>query len=317
MHSLTRALRRTAPALALAAAVLATVSPHPVAAASYSGFYIDFSAQELMRLTNKDRVAYGKRKLKVDTYLAAIARDKAFTCPSNGKVYQGRSKDMATRDYLGHAIKGCRTSTGGAYTIQNLLRRAGYGTYTGENIGQNNWPDTGATYKYGCTIRWTYCNGRTTTTAPVATVQRMWMQSSGHRWNILNGNYDRFGCAAWDRSDGTKFFTCIFAKGGPKPIDTAAPRAGGVTDNAQALRPHDDLVLQASFSDSYRLSDGWVNVDGVRRRNWAYDYNVTSSTESLVIDPRTLSAGTHTIVWGIRDVAGHVTYRTDTFTISH
>ena len=306
-------LRRATLALVLAAGLSPAVAP-VAQAGSYTGFYSDFSAMQLMRLTNLDRAALGRPRLKVDQYLVSLARDLEFTCPSNGNVYRGRARDMAARDYMSHSIKNCRKSDGSAYTVQSILRRAGYGTYSGENIGVNNWPDSGATYKYGCSRYGTSCRGSTKTTAPVGTVERMWMQSSGHRVNILNGNYDRFGCGAWDRSDGKKFFACIFVKGGPKPIDGSSPSVAS-SDNTAQLRSNDDITVQGSFSDGFRLSDGWVRLDGVLKRGWSYDLNIKSATHTLTVDPSTLPRGTHYVTWGVRDVAGHVTRKTVSFKV--
>ena len=121
VHSRLAALRRATIALMLAATIVpALAAPSPASAADYAGFYADFSAMSLMRLTNLDRHALGRRRLKVDQYLVALAQDLPFTCPSNGNTYRGRARDMAARDYLSHAVKGCRTSSGNAYTIQNL-----------------------------------------------------------------------------------------------------------------------------------------------------------------------------------------------------
>jgi uncharacterized protein YkwD len=308
VHTRIAALRRAALALAMAAAIVPAVASTPAHAASYSGFYTDFSSMELMRLTNKDRVSLGRRPLKVDKYLASLARDMEFTCPSTGTVYRGRARDMAARGYLGHAVKGC-----GSYTVQNITHRAGYGTYVGENIGQNNWPDTGAVYKVGCSTSGSSCKGSTTSTSPVATIEKMWMRSSGHRSNILNTSYDRFGCGAWDTSGGTKYFACIFAKGGPKPIDGTFPTVADTADNTAHLQSSDDIRIEATFADGFRLSDGWVYLDGVKRRGWSYDLNTTSATETLVVHPSSLKRGTHVVVWAVRDVAGHVTRRKVTF----
>lgn len=317
MHPLPRALRRAALVLVMAAAVVPTAAanPAPAAAASYSGFYTDFSSMELMRLTNQDRVALGRPRLKVDAYLTNLARDLSFTCPRTGVVYKGRARDMATRGYLAHGVKGCRKSDGSDYTVQDILRRAGYSTYTGENIGVNNWPDSGALYRYGCSSSGTSCKGTTKSTAPVATVEKMWMRSSGHRSNILNSHYDRFGCAAWDTSDGHKYFACIFSRGGSRPVDRTAPSVTSTGDNLATKRKGDSVVLTASFSDSFRLADGWVLVDGAQKRGWSYDYNRNSTSESVTLDPATLSQGTHSVTWAIRDVAGHVTYRSTSFTV--
>ena len=239
----------------------------------------------------------------------SLAGARPFTCPSNGNVYRGRARDMAARDYLSHTIKGC-----GSYTVQSLLRRYGYGTYTGENIGVNNWPDSGATYKYGCSQSWTGCNGSTSSTAPVATVERMWMQSSGHRVNILNGNYDRFGCAAWDRSDGKTFFACIFTRGGPMATDRSAPTVSDLKGNT-SLRRTDKVTYSATLSDKFRLSDGWVQVDGTTKAGWSYDFKVKSATRSFTLDGASLSSGDHTITWVARDLASRVTKRSITITV--
>jgi methionine-rich copper-binding protein CopC len=311
------ALRRAAIALSLAATIVPVFAAAPVSASTYSGFYADFSSMSLMRLTNLDRHALGRRRLQVDQYLVSLARDMAFTCPSTGNTIRGRARDMASRDYLSHAIKGCRTSSGGTYTVQNLLRHVGYSTYTGENIGVNNWPDTGATYKYGCSSTGTSCNGSTKTPAPVGAVQRMWMRSAGHRANILNTRYDRFGCAAWQGSSDRKFFACIFARGGPKKLDTAYPSVSNLSDNSASVRKGAAITLQASLGDAFRLSDGWVKVDGTGRGSWAWNLDVRAITQTLTVDPTRLTAGSHTIEWAVRDVAGHVTRRTATFEVRH
>jgi hypothetical protein len=309
------ALRRAAIALMLAAVIVPAFAAAPTSAATYTGFYADYSAMSIMRLTNLDRHALGRRQLKVDQYLVALARDMPFTCPSNGNTYRGRARDMASRHYLSHAIRGCHTSSGGTYTIQNLLRHAGDSTYTGENIGVNNWPDTGAVAKYGCTSSGTRCRGSTGMPAPVAAVERMWMQSAGHRANILNSSYDRFGCGAWKDADGNKYFSCIFAKGGPKKIDTTYPTVSGLTDDSASVGKNASITFQASFGDAFRLSDGWAMIDGHGRGGWSWNLDVRSAARTLAVDPAGLTAGTHTLEWSVRDVAGHVTRRTVTFEV--
>ena len=314
MHlPLAAALRRAALALAVAATLAPLVAPPPAKAADLTGFYTDFASEELMRLTNLDRRALGKSTLKVDQFLVSLARDRPFICPSNGATYRGRARDMAVRDYMSHSIKGCRKKNGSPFTIRTILVKHGYSTYSGENIGVNNWPDTAATYKYGCSSSGSGCDGSTTSTAPVATVQRMWMQSSGHRYNVLAG-FDRFGCAAWDRSDGKKYFACIFARGGPKPIDGTAPSVGSLS-GADSLRRTDKATFSASLGDGFRLSDGWVQIDGTTKSGWSYDLDVTGDTRRYTVDAASLSTGTHTLTWHVRDVAGHVTKRSMTFTI--
>jgi hypothetical protein len=310
---LTAALRRAALALAVAATLAPLFAPPSARAADLTGFYTDFASEELMRLTNLDRRALGKSSLKVDQFLVSLARDRPFICPSNGNTYRGRARDMAVRDYMSHSIKSCRKKDGSPFTIRTILVKHGYSTYSGENIGVNNWPDTGASYKYGCSSSGSSCDGSTTSTAPVATVQRMWMQSSGHRYNVLAG-FDRFGCAAWDRSDGKKYFACIFARGGPKPLDGSAPSVSGLSGD-DSLRRTDKATFSANLGDGFRLSDGSVQIDGKTKSGWSYDLNVTGDTRRYTVDAATLTTGTHTITWQVRDVAGHVTKRSMTFTI--
>ena len=317
MHvPLVTALRRAALTLAVAATLAPLFAPPPAKAADLTGFYTDFASEELMRLTNLDRRALGKSSLKVDQFLVSLARDREFKCPSNGSTYRGRARDMAVRDYMSHSVKGCRKKNGSPFTIQTILRKHGYSTYTGENIGVNNWPDTGATYKYGCSSSGTSCRGRTPSPAPVAAVQKMWMRSSGHRANILNWRYDRFGCAAWEGSGDKKFFACIFARGGPKKIDTAYPTVSSVSDNTASLRKGESINLQASFADGFRLSDGWVSLDGVWKRGWSWNVDVAAATQTFAVDPATLATGSHTVIWAVRDVAGHVTRRSATFEVT-
>ena len=313
MHvPLATALRRAALALVVAATLAPLLAP-PAKAADLTGFYTDFASQELMRLTNLDRRALGRSSLKVDQFLVSLARDREFKCPSNGNTYRGRARDMAVRDYMSHSVKGCRKKNGSPFTIQTILRKHGYSTYTGENIGVNNWPDTGATYKFGCSSTGSGCDGTTTSTAPVATVQKMWMRSSGHRYNIM-ARYDQFGCAAWDRSDGRKFFACIFARGGPKPIDGTAPSIGSLSGD-DSLRRTDKATFSATFGDGFRLSDGAMQIDGTTKSGWSYDLNVTTNTRHYTVDAASLSTGTHTLTWRVRDVAGHVTAKSMTFSI--
>jgi methionine-rich copper-binding protein CopC len=58
-----------------------------------------------------------------------------------------------------------------------------------------------------------------------------------------------------------------------------------------------------------------VQIDGTTKSGWAYDLNVTRDTRSYTVDASRLTTGTHTLTWQARDVAGHVTKRSMTFTI--
>jgi uncharacterized protein YkwD len=99
-------------------------NPAPVGAWSASTFS-SAAERELVALTNQARAAAGRRALRVDSALTAIAR--------------WRSKDMITRGYFSHQIPG-----GG--TVFDVLQRKGYCfKLAGENIGWNSYPDDIAT----------------------------------------------------------------------------------------------------------------------------------------------------------------------------
>jgi hypothetical protein len=78
----------------------------------------------------------------------------------------------------------------------------------GENIGWNTYPDDKAT----------------------AAIHKMFMDSSGHRANILGKAWDVIGIGAYKGSDGKKMWTVLFADkcGGttskPKPAPRSTPR---------------------------------------------------------------------------------------------
>ena len=73
--------------------------------------------------------------------------------------------------------------------------------------------------------------------------------------------------------------------------------------------------MSADLGDSFRLSDGLVEIDGTTKSGWSYDLNVTGDTRRYTVDAASLSEGTHTLTWQVRDVAGHVTRQSMTFTI--
>jgi uncharacterized protein YkwD len=114
-----------------------------------------------------------------------------------------RSKDMITRNYFSHNIPP------DGYTIFHVLDSKGYCYHlAGENIGWNNYPDDLAT----------------------AAIQQAFMNSAGHRANILGKTWDVVGIGAYKGSDGKKMWTVIFADrcGGtttkPKPTPRPTPR---------------------------------------------------------------------------------------------
>ena len=109
---------------------------------------------------------------------------------------------MITRDYFSHDIPG-----GGK--VFDVMSDRGYCyKVAGENIGWNNYPDDSAT----------------------SAIQQMFMNSAGHRANIMGKTWDVIGIGAYKGPTGKKMWTVLFAdKCGttapkPTPRPTAKPR---------------------------------------------------------------------------------------------
>ena len=110
--------------------------------------------------------------------LRALKTDSALT-----KIARWRSKDMINRDYFSHTIPGYGN-------VFDKLSNTGYCfKVAGENIGWNTYPDDVAT----------------------AAIQKMFMDSSGHRANILGKSWDVIGVGAYKSSSGKKMWTVLFA----------------------------------------------------------------------------------------------------------
>jgi uncharacterized protein YkwD len=118
-------------------------------------------------------------------------------------VARWRSKDMIERDYFSHQIPGYGS-------VFKKLDSKGYCyKVAGENIGWNTYPDDDAT----------------------AAIHQMFMDSSGHRANILGKAWDAIGVGAYKGSGGKKMWTVLFADrcgsttaSKPKPAAKATPR---------------------------------------------------------------------------------------------
>ena len=108
-------------------------------------------------------------------------------------IARWRSKDMIVRDYFSHDIPG------GGRVFDVMTSRGYCYRVAGENIGWNTYPDDVAT----------------------ETIQQMFMNSSGHRANILGSSWDHIGIGAYKGSDGKKMWTVLFAdKCGSSPVAT-------------------------------------------------------------------------------------------------
>ena len=99
-------------------------------------------------------------------------------------IARSRSKDMIVRDYFSHTVLGT------SYNVFHILDTSGYCyRIAGENIGYNNYPDDVAT----------------------TTVERMFINSPGHRANILGKAWDAIGIGAYKGPTGKKMWTVLFA----------------------------------------------------------------------------------------------------------
>ena len=127
--------------------------------------------QELITLTNQARANAGLRALKVDSALTSIAR--------------WRSKDMIVRNYFDHSIP----NPPGGNVFGEMDRRGYCYTLAGENIGWNNYPDNIATEG----------------------IQQMFMNSPGHRANIMGSRWEVIGVGAYKGSTSKKMWTVLFA----------------------------------------------------------------------------------------------------------
>ena len=117
---------------------------------------------------------------------------------------------MISRDYFSHNDPGLRLRL-------RQARPKGYCyKLAGENIGWNTYPDDVAT----------------------AAIHKMFMDSSGHRANILGKSWDVIGVGAYKGSDGKKMWTVLFADKCGARDPEAHPQADAEAD-AQADRQAD------------------------------------------------------------------------------
>ena len=126
--------------------------------------------------------------------LKALKVDAALT-----SIARWRSQDMIQNDYFSHSIPGY----GKVFT---KLDDTGYCyKLAGENIGWNTYPDGEAT----------------------GAIHQMFMDSGGHRANILGASWDAVGIGAYKGPGDKKMWTVLFADtcGESTPTATAKPTA--------------------------------------------------------------------------------------------
>ncbi len=155
--------------------------------------------------TSESQLVTLTNRARASAGLRALKVDSTLT-----SVARWRSKDMITRDYFSHTIPGYGK-------VWDKLSAIGYCyNVAGENIGWNNYPDDIAT----------------------AAIQKMFMDSPGHRANIMGKSWDVVGIGAYKGPTGKKMWTVLFAdkcgstapKPTPKPtpkttVETPAPTA--------------------------------------------------------------------------------------------
>jgi uncharacterized protein YkwD len=132
-------------------------------------------------------------RARANAGLRALKVDATLT-----SVARWRSKDMIDRNYFSHDIPGYGK-------VFDKLNAIGYCyKVAGENIGENNYPDDIAT----------------------AAIQQMFMDSAGHRANILGTTWDVIGIGAYKGPTGEKMWTVLFAQRcGSTPAPTPRPTA--------------------------------------------------------------------------------------------
>jgi uncharacterized protein YkwD len=308
LHTTRRLAALTSAGLLLISLATAAIAA-PVSATTSS----DTLGDEIMRLTNLDRQALGKSRLAIDTTLVAFARGMSWTCPNTTLVLGGRSVDMARRDYFSHAVKSCRKSDGSLYSSLDIMKlRFGFATTRGENIAWNKGysTTTSVTYGVGCPygvsgIAGSGCKSSTTTNPSVGVTERGWMNSTGHRANILGG-WDRFGCASGTASDGGIYYTCVFSLGGPdQPVtDAVLPRVTSETGKSGNYPHGYARNFYATISDNVGLKTASVYFDGVRIKSWSFDGTTTSQRLVVNISASRMKTGYHTLVWRVHDTSG-------------
>ena len=190
--------------LALAVALLFAVTSVATLAAPAATLAWDTNA---FSSTSESQLVTLTNRARANAGLKSLKVDSTLR-----SVARWRSKDMIQRDYFSHTIPGYGK-------VWDKLNAIGYCyRVAGENIGWNNYPDDLAT----------------------AAVQQAFMNSSGHRANILGKAWDVIGIGAYKGPTGKKMWTDLFAdkcgtSGGgggggggatpkPTPKPTAKPR---------------------------------------------------------------------------------------------
>jgi uncharacterized protein YkwD len=132
-------------------------------------------------------------------------------------IARWRSKDMIKRDYFSHTIPG----VGKVFSV--ISDKGFCYRLAGENIGWNNDGSANAT----------------------ASIHQMFMNSSGHRENILGKAWDVMGIGAYQGADGKKMWTVLFADTSgcgspdkkPTPKTHSKPKSAPTTHQESKPKP--------------------------------------------------------------------------------
>ena len=203
-------------------------------------------------------------------------------------IARGRSKDMIVRGYFSHNIPPS------GKTVFSILDSKRYCyAIAGENIGWNNYPDSTAT----------------------KTVHRMFMESPGHRANILGKRWDVIGIGAYKGPTGKKMWTVLFAdkcgssgggtttktssgttKSVPKATPKPTPKPTPVPTPVRTMPPEPTDPLELGFGRGDRTNEnGAGNAAAIPLADQSD--TATSTAESLrVLDPSTPPGLIDTIV---------------------
>jgi uncharacterized protein YkwD len=120
-------------------------------------------------------------------------------------IARWRSQDMAVRGYFAHEIP-----PDGKSVFVYMQKKGLKYRMAGENIGWNNVPDNDAT-RY---------------------MQTLFMESEGHRANILARNWDSAGIGAFKGTDGAIRYTVLFMQSAKKPASQPASVARSLAGGA-------------------------------------------------------------------------------------
>jgi uncharacterized protein YkwD len=141
---------------------------------AYQPRRIDFYRQMALKLANQDRARYGLRRLKADSLLS--------------KAAQGHAEDMLRRNYFSHSSPEGRTPSDRFLAVG----------------GRNGAAENLLVLRDSSLVRNEIDADR------LAYFQRGWMGSPGHRQNLLDRRYGRFGfgvAVSGDRLYAVQLFT--------------------------------------------------------------------------------------------------------------